>query len=178
MPNERGFTLVEMMVALGIGSLVLVLAVTSLGSVSSGYDRNTNGVAAEREARAVLTLAAEDLAKAVAGGEPEFERDGGPWPLDRMGFLGLQPDDAQTPEQRVGDLCGVVYYVRDLVIGGDTVRCLPRGFRGSDETFATVESGTVETLYEPESRDEPVAFGVLSFEAEPLVRGESGELRE
>ena len=169
--QAAGFTLVEMMVSMAVGTIIILLAVSLLRTTSEGYDRNTGNMAAEREARAALTQATEDLSKLVEGDELLIEEAGGGWRRDRLGFLCLQPEDAQSRDERVGDLCAVVYYVRDLEIGRDTVRCLVRGFRGSGEVFPAVKAGTVASLYQPQPQDEPIAFGVLSFESEGLVRG-------
>jgi len=171
---SSGFTLVEMMVSMGVGTIVLLLAVTSLRSTGDGYNQSTNSMAAEREARAILTIATEDLSKAVAGSEMVFGEGGTGWRQDRLGFLCLQPADAQSPDDRVGDLCGVVYYLSDLEIGRDTVRCLMRGFRDSEETFDALRAGTVDSLYADQGVDEPVAFGVLAFEVDPLLRESGG----
>ena len=173
--SSHGFTLVEMMVSMGIGTIVLLLAVTSLRSTGDGYNQNTNSMAAEREARAVLTIAAEDLSKAVRGREMVFGGSDTAWRKDQLGFLCLQPADAQSAGDRVGDLCAVVYYLKDLKMGRDPVRCLMRGFRDSKETFDALRAGTVALLYEPAEVDEPVAFGVLAFEVDPLLRETGGE---
>ncbi len=179
-PQPRGFSLIEVMVALGIGTLVLLIGVFALGTVRDGYERGASGIGTEREARAVLTQVAEDLSKAVMHEEDWLHHDkgSGTWRTDRLGFLCLQPDDAQSDENRIGDLCAVNYYLRDLEIGGVTVRCLMRGFHDSGETFAAVRGGSVSPLWSRQDRDEPVAFGVVSFEAEPLRRDPSGALRE
>ncbi|MGE9271111.1 MAG: prepilin-type N-terminal cleavage/methylation domain-containing protein, partial [Verrucomicrobiales bacterium] len=171
---NRGFTLVEMMVSMAMGSVVLVLAVVSLRSTGDGYSRSTNGVSAEREARAGLTIATEDLAKAVSGQEMVFGGDEDGWPQDKLGFPCLQPEDAQTPDDLEGDLCAVVYYLKDLQVGRDWVRCLMRGFRDSRETYEAIRGLKVTSLYEAQEVDEPVAFGVLSFAVEPLLRGVGG----
>jgi prepilin-type N-terminal cleavage/methylation domain-containing protein len=168
--DPAGFTLVEMMVSMAVGTIIILLAVSLLRTTSDGYDRNTGNMAAEREARAALTQAGEDLSKRIAGHELLAEGREGGWPQDRLGFLCLQPEDAQSRDERVGDLCAVVYYVRNLEIGRDTVRCLVRGFRGSGEVFPALEAGTVAALYEPQPQDEPIAFGVLAFEVEGLRR--------
>lgn len=178
MKARAGFTLLELMVSMGIGTVVLLLAAGALRAVGDGYGRGTDGVAAERESRAVLTQVAEDLAKAVAGRELLFEQGDQAWRTDRLGFLCLQPADAQSDAQRVGDLCAVVYYPRDLEIGGEMVRCLLRGFRGSVETFGALRQDDLSALFEPRPADEPVAFGVVSFVADPLRRGPAGEWSE
>ena len=174
MKARAGFTLLELMVSMALGAIVLLLAVAALRGVGEGYGRGTDGVAAERESRAVLTQVAEDLSKAVGGREMAFERVGDGWRSDRLGFFCLQPADAQSDAERVGDLCAVVYYVRDLEIRGESLRCLMRGFRGSEETFGALRDGRETRLFEPEPADEPVAFGVVSFEVDPLLRDDDG----
>ncbi|GAA5481045.1 prepilin-type N-terminal cleavage/methylation domain-containing protein [Haloferula sargassicola] len=178
MTRTRGFTLIELLVAMGIGMVVLLLAVTSLDQAGTGYGRSTDGIAAEREARAVLTQIAEDLSKAVYHREMVMEENDDGLPRDRLGFLVLEPDDAQTDEQRIGDLCATVYYVKDLQSAGRVQRCLMRGFRGSEETFQALESGDVASLFAETAADEPVSFGVLSFDIQPLRRSPAGGWQE
>lgn len=98
------------------------------------------------------------------------------WPVDRIGFLSLQPAQAQTEAGCIGDLCAVNYYIKDLTIGGKAVRCLMRGFRESRETFMAVRDDSVGSLFEERPNlDEPVAFGVVSFEARPKSRDAGGK---
>jgi hypothetical protein len=104
----------------------------------------------------------------------EIEESSDGWRQDKFGFTCLQPEDAQSESEAIGDLCLVSYYVKDLEIGKDTVRCLMRGFRGSDEVFEALKAGTLDSLYDERTEDEPVAFGVLSFEAEGLIRQPDG----
>ena len=179
MRNRRhGFTLIELMVAMSVGMIVLLAAVGLLRSAGEGYGRNTDGISAEREARAVLSQAGEDLSKAVRKGLVIEDQDQAGWKADRIGFLCLQPADAQSEKGRIGDLCAVVYYLQDLPMGGRTVRCLMRGFRESTAAFEAVGRDQVESLYAPGANDEPVAFGVVAFEIEPLVRAAGGKLED
>jgi prepilin-type N-terminal cleavage/methylation domain-containing protein len=176
--QRRGFSLVELMVSMGIGSVILLVAVSLLGATGDGYERVGGGVGAEREARALLNQLAADLSTAVHHEDTLFESGGGAWAVDRLGFLALQPEDAQSPAGRVGDLCAVTYYVRDLEMGGKTVRCLMRGFRESAETLAAVRDGTLADLLAREDpADDAIAFGVVGFEARPVVRGTDGVTR-
>ena len=175
-PNHRGFSLIELMFSMAIGSIILILAATMLGSSGEGYERVGGSVAVEREARAVITQIASDLSSARFHKDNLFEKSSSSWPTDRLGFLSLQPAQTQTDAGRIGDLCAVNYYIKDLPIGGKTVRCLMRGFRESNDTFKAVGDGTVPTLFVAASAiDEPVAFGVVSFEVRPKSRDASGK---
>lgn len=163
-----------MLAATGIGTIVLLLAVAALSRTGSEYGRSTDSVAAERESRAILTLVSEDMSKASAG-KLEIEESSEEWRQDKLGFTCLQPADAQSENEAIGDLCLVSYYVKDLEIGRETVRCLMRGFRGSDVVFGALKDDTLDALYDERPEDEPVAFGVLAFEVEGLVRMPSGD---
>jgi len=173
---RRGFSLLELMFATAIGSVILILAATMLGSSSDGYERVGGSVASEREARAFIAQLASDLGTATFHKDQVIEKSTQPWPTDRIGFLSLQPAAAQTEAGRIGDLCAVNYYIDDLPIGGRTVRCLMRGFRESDATFKAVKADSLTPLFEKKPNlDEPIAFGVVSFEVRPRSRDAAGQ---
>ena len=148
----RGFTLIELMFSMAIGSIILILAVTMLSSSGDGYERVGGSVASEREARALMTQLAADLSTAKFHENTLMEKSSAMWPADRIGFLSLQPAAAQTDAGRIGDLCAVNYYIKDLTIGGKTVRCLMRGFR---------ESGTIKKTPDQEEIEIPGVFDAL-----------------
>lgn len=174
--QTRGFTLVELMCSMAIGSMILILAASVLGSSGEGYERVGGSVASEREARALITRLASDLSSGRFHKDGVIGKSSVVWPVDRLGFLSLQPAQAQTDAGRIGDLCAVNYYVNDLSIGGKTVRCLMRGFRESGETFNALRGGSIAPLFASNAvLDEPVAFGVVSFEARPKSRDAGGK---
>ncbi len=174
--DRRGFSLVELMFSMAIGSMILVLAAFLLGSSGDGYERVGGSVASEREARALITRLAADLSSGRFHEDAVIVKSAAAWPVDRIGFLTLQPVRAQTGSGCIGDLCAVSYYIEDLTIGGKTVRCLMRGFRESAETFRAVSDDSVGALFDARpDLDEPVAFGVVSFEARPKSRDSGGK---
>lgn len=174
--NRGGFSLVELMVSMAIGSVILVLAASLLGKSGEGYEQVGGHVAGEREARALISRLAADLSSAQFHKDGLFEKSPAAWPVDRIGFLSLQPAIAQTDAGRIGDLCAVHYYIKDLIMGGKTVRCLMRGFRESHATFNALRHDAAGPLFEAQPAiDEPVAFGVVSFEARPKIRDASGK---
>ena len=173
--HPQGFSLVEMLVTMTIGSILLFIAANMLGRAGDSYDRGSGSVAAEREARAVLTQIAGDLSKAEWHKDTVFQSKGEGWKQGKLCAFSLQPDDAQSSGGRNGDLCAVSYYLKDIKVGGAMVRCLMRGFRESATVFPALRAGDTGTLFEEDPADEPVAFGVLSFEVEPLVRDGTGK---
>ena len=175
----RGFTLMELLTSMVVGSIILLLAASMLGGSGDTYERIGGNVAAEREARALLHQIGADFSTAVFHKDQELAESGDSWPADRIGFLCLQPDDAQTDDRRIGDLCAVTYYVDDLTIGGKTERCLMRGFRESADTFSSLADGSVPSLFRSQrGLDEPIAFGVVSFDLKPMMRNSSGQWTE
>ncbi len=161
---------------MAIGSVILILAATMLGNSGDGYERIGGSVASEREARALISQLAADFSTARFHKDQTIEKkSSGAWRTDRLGFLSLQPARAQTEAGRIGDLCTVNYYVSDLPIGGKSVRCLMRGFRESGETFKALREKSLKPLFDPQTKlDEPIAFGVISFEARPVSRNPAG----
>ena len=174
--HHRGFSLIELMATMAIGSIILLAAAALLGNTGDGYERVGGGVATEREARALMTQLASDLSTARFHKDGIIRKSATNWPADRLGFLSLQPAEAQSAAGRIGDLCAVSYYIKDLTTDGKTVRCLMRGFRESNDTFKALGDKSVYSLFkEQEDIDEPVAFGVVSFEARPKSRDDAGK---
>lgn len=174
----NGFSLIETLAALAVGSFVLLGTASLLGRSGEIYRHGTAGVSAEREARAALSKISEDLANAVWHPSTFFDGTGSGWPLARIGFLSLQAPDAQSHDGRAADICAIHYYIQDRLIGGRTVRCLMRGFRESAEVFRALETDEVGSLFDPREQDDPLAFGIVSFAAEPQQRNPVTRKRE
>lgn len=173
--TPSGFTLIELLVTMAISSIILLVAGGLLSSSGESYSRVGGNVHAEREARALINQLASDLTKAHFHPKTLIEKSDKPWAADRIGFLTLQPASAQAESQRIGDLCATSYYLDDLTVGGKTIRCLFRGFRDSTPTFAALPNN-VPSLFTPETMDEPIAFGVISFSARPKTTSKDGVL--
>lgn len=168
--QRPGFTLVEMVVSMAIGTVVLLTAAYLLGRTGDGYDRVGGAVAAEREARAAVRQLRSDMESAIHHPQAAFTAAGG-----AVSFLSLQPAEAQNDDRRIGDVCAVNYRLSDITSGGRVTRVLTRGFRDSGDAFAALATGQAGSLFTPRDLlDEPVAFGVLAFEATPVIRNPSG----
>lgn len=171
-----GFTLVELLCSMAVGSIILLLAASILGASGDSYERIGSNVASEREARALITQLTADLSTARFHNDGVIEKSATAWPADRLGFLCLQPAHAQSEAGHIGDLCAVSYYIKDLTINGKTIRCLMRGFRESADTFKALEENKVSSLFIDHANiDEPIAFGVVSLQIQPKTRDASGQ---
>lgn len=176
MRQPRGFTLIELMCSIAISTIVLLTAAVVLRSSGEGYERVGGSLAADREARAILGQLSSDLATAQYHPDTMVQAGATAWPSDRLGFLALQPGDAQSDPGRIGDLCAIHYYLKEVTVNGRTVRCLMRGFRESAETFKALAAGSAAPLFtERQQVDEPLAFGVVSFEARPKSLDSAGK---
>jgi prepilin-type N-terminal cleavage/methylation domain-containing protein len=171
-----GFSLLELLVSTSIISVILILAASMLGRSSDSYGQIHASIISDREARFAITQLTSDLSSATFHKDSMFEQSITKWPADRLGFLSLKSIDSQTTETFIGDACVVNYYMKDLKINGKVVRCLMRGFRESDDTFAAIRSGNVSSLFlARENLDEPMAFGAISFEARPKTKNDQGQ---
>ena len=175
-PSRRGFSLVELSCSMGVGSIVLLLAASMLGSSGDGYQKISSNIANAREARAIISQLDSDLATAKFHPSQIIETPPSSRPSHRLGFLSLQAPQAQSEQGRIGDLCAVNYYLADLQLGDQTVRCLMRGMRESADTYAALKTQLTGSLFEKQpERDEPIGFGVVSFEVQPKMRDTAGQ---
>ena len=174
--RHPGFSLIELLCAMAVGSIILLAAASLLDSAGENYRRASAGIAAQRETRSALDRLTADLANARFHQDEVFDRPPARWSADRIGFLCLMPADAQSADKRIGDLCAVHWHVADQQIGGKSVRCLMRGVRESAETFTALGEEKPATLFTARpSTDEAVAFGVVSFQARPVTLGATGQ---
>ena len=175
-PSNRGFSLVELSCSTGVGSIVLLLAASMLGSSGDGYQKISSNIANAREARAIISQLNSDFATAKFHPSQIIETPPLSRPSHRLGFLSLQAPQEQSEQGRIGDLCAVNYYLADLQLGGQTVRCLMRGMRESADTYAALKTQSTGSLFEKQpERDEPIGFGVVSFEVKPKTKDAAGQ---
>ena len=169
--SQRGFTIVELLIAATITVLIVVMLGTMFGSLSSTASRANQRTDTFRDARAALQMMSRDLTNLV---RPQWEPDpfstpaptAAPQPLTRpaahLAFKNIYTDPATGNQQiwaliaaknsGTGDLCSVGYYCRwnDTDANGNPAYgySLRRFFRpSSDDTTSTPTiPGTYTTL--------------------------------
>ena len=180
--DPRAFTLVELMVAMTVSSILLLALLQALGAVTGVSSRTAGRIEAEREARATFEILARDLESAVRSSDLSWIQAGvDPAPPVAGGnphwltFLAVPRDhDSSQP----GDLCALSYRLGLLRPDPDpsspAIPALCRLRIDPDEAFGSALTGgelrdgffTDRETANPESRDQRHWFssGVLDFQ--------------
>jgi prepilin-type N-terminal cleavage/methylation domain-containing protein len=193
---RRAFSLLEVLVAMAVLSLVLVLLLSVTNNASKLWRANENRVDSYREARAAINTIADDLASlcvstntAYFAVTPESGADAD-LPAVTTGattsgmngklfFLTALPADAQETGKNKSDLCTAGYFLAydKTALTGKGVASynLYRYFRSSDDTFTALKTGkpftTVDTDTSSTSTQgaEVLAKNITGFEVKPYT---------
>ena len=138
--KARGFTLVELLVAAAITTIIIVFLGTMLVSVMNTSSRASNRTDAFRDARAALQMMQRDFAglvKAQAATYFQIDTDlAGPDVRQLYGLIGAKNRPTGVPPEVAGDICAVRYYCS----WDGRAYNLHRYFRNSALTIATIQS--------------------------------------
>lgn len=181
----QGFTLTELLVAMSIGSVLLLTVLAVVRSGGEGYEVATRRVDANVEARAAMTTLAGDLSSLRFGENFVLRELDGAWRGSELSFLTLKPRSSQDSAEAAGDLCFVHYYAAvTRPLEGETgpfSRKLYRRLVSSRSVMDTLRGGgdfrdPVRDPARPE--DEAVAFNVVQFRVEAKIEDEAGGVRD
>jgi prepilin-type N-terminal cleavage/methylation domain-containing protein len=137
--RESAFTLLEVLVASAVLSVVMAILLSTLTTSLSLWRTTEASIAAGREGRAAKLLLAQDLANALVPTNPAL------WPqvtTNSLRFLTLRPPDYQSSSADLGDVCFVEYKVQDDADNANpNFVALTRSFVGSADTFTAIKNG-------------------------------------
>ena len=186
--RTRGFTLLELLVAMSVLSLLLILLLSMVSTASRLWKSNENRVDSYREARAAVNLIANDLTAIYPSSNINFffTQDDHlpvtPVGVDKMNgsifFLSAVPADAQNLSANKSDLCTVGYFLgydkTSLTGNGKKSYNLYRYFRSSDDTFKAIAASdllaNVKVDTSPTSADcEVLAKNITGFKITPYT---------
>lgn len=189
--RSRGFTLLELLVAITVLSLLLVILLGMVEASTQLWRANENRVDAYREARAAINRIANDLSSIYASknekhflthedsDSPKITAATPPEHMEgRLFFLTALPTDAQEDGKNKSDLCAVGYFLgydkTSLIGKGTDSYNLYRYFRSSDDTFNALRTGKpfdgISLNTAPtDTRTEIIARNIVSFTVTPLT---------
>jgi len=158
--TSQGFTILELLVAMTVMSLLLVLLLSMVDNATKLWRENENRVDSYREARAALGIMSRDLANGLSSltNTNYFLLDSSAFPLvsgiggivtntnsgSALFFLTALPAKAQERNSNKSDVCQVGYFAAFNSTTGSTNQSLNlyRYFRSSDPTFQRLTNGT------------------------------------
>lgn len=166
--KHPGFSLVEVLVAMAITSIIMVALFSLVGQSTASYTQTQRAVNTLSQARAFMHFFEEEISKGLPGSPVVHERNSsvGPAFSDKIVFVRTMPIDAQDPTNP-GDLGTTFYYVAFSSDKGTGVS--PKLFRKTlppDETLSYIESAPTPSFPDSDvTLDEPIVQNVISFEA-------------
>lgn len=186
--SRDGLTLVELLVATVISSLVILIAVAALGSAADTWRHSQASVDTLSDGRAAMLVMRRDFENRLRDTpvfvDPRVNALDG-LPSNVMAFFTVLPRSLRDPNVDRGDVGSVAYYVAFTpdAVGGRSSPKLFRAQLSPSEVWAKVESDGWEPAYVPDpivdeasGRAEIVASNVLQFAVTGLVQDESGAI--
>lgn len=170
-------TLLEVMVAVTISSILILSLAVILGNTSGIYADTERTVESLRDGRATLGILRDDMAGFMGREDVlpmSYARDDANL-ATRWGFFTARSPRAQDPDRNAGDLCFVWYYTAITTeSNGRTSRKLFRRFISSADALAWIGQPIPPSLVPDPENDDAVAFNVLDFRCEFRRRGANG----
>ena len=164
------FTLLELLVAVSVLSILLVILLQIVQSATSLWRGAENKIEAYREARAALQVVYSDLKNILPSTNPDFFRTN-LTNSPNIGLLSLMPLSAQDTRASKSDICSIGYFLaynNKSPVAGDNGRQsynLYRCFLESNETFEKLKNNAPDVLNLDPARFEILARNVIVFKA-------------
>jgi prepilin-type N-terminal cleavage/methylation domain-containing protein len=175
--RSRGMTLLELMVAVAVSTILILALANILGTTSGVFAETERSVESLRDGRAALGIIRNDMAGQIGpsrGLAVYHERVEGTLST-RWGFFTAQSAKAQEKSRNPGDLCYVLYYTAVTADGSDRVsRKLFRRFISSLDTLPLLQQEPFQPPAVDPTVDDVVAFNVLDFRCEFRRRAPDG----
>lgn len=176
-----GFTLVELLSAMGVASILMLTLLSLAGQGSRGYQQTQRRANIQAESRAVLHFMARDLSTRLPGTR-WLRKDGDGVPgdpgHDQLAYFRVLDSAERKLDKDGGDVSLAVYQVRFTADRNGVVS--PKLYRRLEPSGASQEmllqgKALAEMPAVDPARDEVVAFNVVSFRARLLKRGADGK---
>jgi prepilin-type N-terminal cleavage/methylation domain-containing protein len=174
--HKKGFTLVEMLVAMSITSIIVLVLFAIVGQTSTNYRLSQRKITTLADARAFLHFIESDFATRVSRTKFHWRNDAPNSSRFALTLVRNNDETLTTPEQ--GDLSTVVYYQE--YTADDAKRSSFKVFRktiNGQDTQQLLENGNSVAFPTTDSTiDEAVLFNCLQFSLKPFRREINGTL--
>ena len=180
--NSPAFTLLELLVAVAVLSLLLVVLLNIVQSTTTLWRVSENRVEAYREARAALQVMASDLKGILPSTNTNYFRTNLINSSPNVGFLAALPLSAQDTNSK-SDICTVGYFLaygnKSPVAGADGRLSynLYRYIVESGATFTNLSASSAlfnDPTPANTDRAEILARNIVGFQIKPLMTNSTG----
>ena len=170
----RGFSLVELLTAMVISSLLMFALFSLVGRSGTNYRLSQRKITTISDTRAFLQFIQNDLSTRVA--DTKFF-----WKLNPNGsheFAFIRTHDSETQPDE-GDLSTVLYYVGFTADGKKSgSQKIFRRVLDGEQTQKLIEAGTKAAFPARDpATDDTVVYNVVRFQVSPLQRDAAGNLQ-
>ena len=167
----QGFSIVELLTAVAITTMMMVALFSIVGQSSTNYRLSQRKVNTLADSRALFHYLDNDLASRVADTKFFLQIN----PADQSEFAFIRTRDAQE-SNATGDLAASIYYV--AFTADDANSGSPKLYRRKLDGEATqklLEEGNTATFptYDP-ATDDPIAYNIVRFEVKGEERDAAG----
>jgi prepilin-type N-terminal cleavage/methylation domain-containing protein len=167
----KGFSLVELLTAVAVTSMMMVALFSIVGQSSTNYRLSQRKVNTLADSRALFHFLENDLASRVADTKFFLQTN----PANHSEFAFIRTRDAQE-SNATGDLSASLYYV--AFTNDDANNSSPKLYRRKLDGVATqklLEAGNAATFptYDP-TTDDPIAYNIVRFEVIAQERDPAG----
>lgn len=183
LPRPRGFTLLEMLVAMAILALLVVVLLGIVDGATKLWRTSENRIDSFREARAALNVIHSELKGLFVTTNTAYFRQQAATNGSEIFFVTALPVTAQNSDSR-STLCTVGYYLayeRPTLNAEQPTLNLYRFFRDSNATFARISNApTTPDLFSGVNpapggaRDDIVARNIVQFAVKSYTIGTNG----
>lgn len=181
-----GLSIVELLVAMAITSLIMLALFSLVGTTSDSYTRTQRAVNTISQARAFMRFFEGELSTKLPSLSLVHQDSTGPGNSDELAFvrvLSIDEQEAFEAQNDPGDLGTVIYYVDFLGDLDDANRPVtPTLFRKKLGPAATQADIINAAPSSPPAgnplTDEPLVLHVLDFKAQPKYYNPAGALQD
>lgn len=180
--SQAGFTLVELLVAMSITSVITIALLSLVGNTTDSYTRTHRAVNSLSQARSFIHFFEAEIGSRLPGSYfllRTSDTFSGPETSDKLAFIRVLSPEIQDAfenppnpaDSDPGDLGSVAYYADFLPgVGNSSIPALFRKELGPTDTQAILEAGSNASLpdLDPES-DEPLVLNLLEFGTQPKI---------
>ena len=168
----RGFSLVELLTAMAITSILMLALFSIVGQSSTNYRISQRKVTTLADSRALFHFLENEIASRLTNTKFFLQTSS----ANQSEFAFIRTRDAQD-SNATGDLSATIYYV--AFTADDNNSGSPKLYRRTLDGTATqklIEAGDAATFptYDP-STDDPIAYNILRFDAKAQQRNALGE---